>query len=66
MHSAVFENQRSDDEHHSAPCSDSSDDDENFSEVMQENVTSMLNKQMAFDEDGASKNLRAYAKSIDI
>lgn len=26
----------------------------------------MLSKQMAFDEDGASKSLRDYARSIDI
>jgi len=33
---------------------------------MQENVSSMLSKWIAFDEDGSSKSLSDYAKSIDI
>ena len=66
MHQAVFEKQKSDDDELIAPFSDSSDEDGNFSDQMQENVSSMLSKQMAFDEDGASKSLRDYARSIDI
>lgn len=44
MHQTIFENQRSDNEDQNAPYSDSSEDDENFSEMMKENVTSIFNK----------------------
>lgn len=55
--------QKSDDED---MLSVDSSDEENFSEKMHESVAAMLpGKKTLFDEDGVSKNLRAYASSID-
>jgi len=45
----------------------SDDDDENFNDSMQECARSVLHGKQNpfFDEDGASKSLRAYASTID-